>query len=343
MNIYKENFGKTKFGEEVTKYIVEFSKLKVEVLDYGCTIKALYTPNREGELENIVLGFDSIKDYEKEPTGYLGAVVGRIAGRTEDGVLEINGIKYQLAKNNGRNNLHGGINAFHNRIWESKIEEIENKVIITFRTFSPHLEEGFPSDLYVTVKYIIEENSITIEYEGIPEEETYLTLTNHVYFNLSGNFKTDILRHQFNLNAKGIYYVDKETLPTFLVEKSEIFTPKEKFSLEKSLSLNNEQMEIVGNGYDHPFLLSKEISFIDGEVENTESGRKIEFVTDQPIVVLYTGNYLDTASNYKKNMGFCLETQDYPNIKKLIPEKMSIYSKNNIYKQKTTYKFLNIK
>ena len=338
MKTNKEIFGITKQGEEVIKYTAEFPKLKAEFLNYGCTIKSLYTPDKNGKMENIVLGFDSFENYEKEPPCYFGCVVGRIAGRTQNGILDIKGDLYQLTQNNGRNNLHGGKNGLHNRVWESKIEEIENKAVITFKTFSPHLEEGFPGDLEITVKYIVDENSISIEYEGIPDSDTYLSLTNHVFFNLSGDFKRDILEQNLNFNAKGYYAVDEEILPMELIEKDEIFSPREDFNLGKALSLNHEQIKIVGNGYDHPFLLEK-TSDIDGYGEDTVSGRRVEFITDQPIVVLYTGNFVDTVSNYKKYMGFCLETQDYPDVKNLVPEKMEIYSKIKPYTQKTTYIF----
>lgn len=339
MKTNKEIFGKTKQGEEVIKYTVEFPKLKAEFLNYGCTIKSLYTPDKNGKMENIVLGFDTFENYEKEPPCYFGCVVGRIAGRTQNGILDIKGDLYQLTQNNGRNNLHGGKKGLHNRVWESKIEELDNKAIIIFKTFSPHLEEGFPGDLDIIVKYIVDENSVSIEYEGIPDRDTYLSLTNHVYFNLSGDFERDILEQNLNFNAKGYYAVDEETLPIKLIEKDEIFVPKENFNLGKALTLNHEQIKIVGNGYDHPFLLEKN-SQLDGYAEDTVSGRRVEFVTDQPIAVFYTGNNLNLERDgFKKHSGFCLETQDYPDVKNIAPEKMVIYSKIKPYMQKTKFIF----
>lgn len=338
MKTNKEIFGKTKQGEEVIKYTVEFPKLKAEFLNYGCTIKSLYTPDKNGKMENIVLGFDTFEKYEKEPPCYFGCIVGRIAGRTQNGILDIKGDLYQLTQNNGRNNLHGGKKGLHNRVWESKIEELDNKAIIVFKTFSPHLEEGFPGDLDITVKYIVDENSISIEYEGIPDRDTYLSLTNHVYFNLSGDSKKKNLNtHSFTINSKGYFAVNKEILPIKLIEKDPIFTNK--IDLKKSLKSNHEQIEIVGNGYDHPFLLEK-TSEIDGYVEESESGRRMEFVTDQPIAVFYTGNNLNLERDgFKKHSGFCLETQDYPDVKNIAPEKMVIYSKIKPYMQKTKFIF----
>lgn len=338
MKIEKEFFGITKKGQEVTKYTVDFPRLKAEFIDYGCTIRAIYTPDKNGNMENIVLGYNELAPYEVEPPCYFGCVVGRIAGRTQNGILDIKGNKYQLTQNNGRNNLHGGLNGLHNRVWKSFVEESEGKAVITFKTFSPHLEEGFPGDLTITVKYIVDENSISIEYEGIPDRDTYLSLTNHVFFNLSGNMKRTVHNQNLNFNAKGYYAVDKEILPIKLIEEDEIFASNRNFSLGEALKLGHEQIEVVGNGYDHPFVLRKDKE-IDGFASDTESGRKVEFTTDQPVVVLYTGNFIDAATPYERYSGFCLETQDYPDIWNLIPEKMTIFSKDKPYIQKTKYIF----
>lgn len=338
MKINVEKFGVTINNEVVLMYTVEGLNLKVEFLNYGCTIKSLYTSDKLGLMENIVLGFDTFSQYENEKPSYFGCVVGRIAGRTKNGILEVNGDLYQLTQNNGKQNLHGGIKGLHNRVWESSSEIKDGKAVITFKTKSPHLEEGFPGNVEFTVKYIVSDDSITIEYLGIPDRETYLNLTNHVYFNLSGNRKRDILNQEFNFNALGYYAVDKDILPVKLIKEDEIFKNGKNFTLAKALESGHEQISIVGNGYDHPFVLSKNEK-IDGFAEDTVSGRRVEFVTDQPVVVLYSGNFVDTVSDYGKYTGFCLETQDYADIKNIEPEKMKIYSATKVYSQKTTYSF----
>lgn len=341
MKIEVEKFGVTKDNEEVLMYTVEGLKIKAEFLNYGCTIKSLDTPDKLGLMENIVLGFDTFSQYENEKPSYFGCVVGRIAGRTKNGILEINGDMYQLTQNNGKHNLHGGIYGLHNRVWESSSEIKEGKAVITFKTKSNHMEEGFPGDVDFTVKYIVDNDSITIEYLGIPDRETYMNLTNHVFFNLSGNRKRDILNQEFNFNGLGYYVVDKDILPVKLIKEDEIFKSGKNFTLVKALESNHQQISIVGNGYDHPFVLSKTES-IDGFAEDKLSGRRVEFVTDQPVVVLYSGNFVDTVSDYGKYAGFCLETQDYADIKNIVPEKMKIYSATKVYSQKTIYSFKNI-
>lgn len=341
MEIRLEKFGKNSDGKEVINYVVQQENFKVEILNYGCTIKSIFTPDKDGKMENIVLGFDKFEDYAKNPPSYFGCVVGRIAGRTKNGILEINGDLYQLTKNNGNNNLHGGSKGLHNRVWESSSEIIDGKAVLTFKTTSPHLEEGFPGNVEFTVKYIIGKNSITLEYLGEPDRPTYMNLTNHVFFNLSGDRKRDILEQNLNFNATGYYAVDNEIMPVKFVKEDEIFKKGQDFNLKNALESAHEQIAIVGNGYDHPFTLSKDDE-IDGYAEDTVSGRRVEFETDQPVVVFYSGNFTHTVSSYGQYAGFCLETQDYADIANVVPEKMKIYTHTAPYTQKTTYFFKNI-
>ncbi len=338
MKIKAEKFGITKNNEEVLVYTIEGLNIKAEFLNYGCTIKSLYMPNKLGVMENIVLGFEDLSYYDKEETSYFGCIVGRTAGRTKNGLLEINDDIYQLQKNNGKNNLHGGINGLHKKVWKSSYEVIQDKAIITFTTISPHMEEGFPGEVEFTIKYIIQDHSLTLEYIGIPDRDTYINLTNHIYFNLSGNFNKEIYSHEFFLNSCGYFAVDNETLPIEFIENDDSFTSKKPILLDIILKSNHKQMEIVGNGYDHAFELTKD-SLIDGYIEETFSGRRVDFKTDQPVVVFYTGNNLDGIDGLKKHTGFCLETQDYPDIKNIKPNKMKIYNKQNHYTQTTIYKF----
>jgi len=338
MKISENLFGKTKKNEDVLMYTIEDEEFKVEVLNYGCIIKSIYIPDKNGKVENILLNFDKIEDYENDLDGYIGCIVGRVAGRIKNGVLNIGTDKYNLIKNNGNNNLHGGPRGLHNKVWESQAKLEDDKAILIFKYTSPHMEGGFPGEIQFTIKYIIQNKSLTIDYEGIPDRETYLNLTNHMYFNLTGNNKESIENHQIIINALGYYEVDSEIIPTKFVEESDIF-PKNKFIiLKNSLKSHNEQMKIVGGGYDHAFLLdkSKEVCV---SVSEEKSGRRIKMYTDQDVVVFYTGNHLNKIKNQTKYGGFCLEAQDYPDIYNLAPKKMKIYSHKNIYTQKTKYIF----
>lgn len=342
MNISIEDFGKSRKGERVLNYIIDTGFYKLEILNFGCTIKSLKYPDKEGIIEDVVLGFDKIEDYDKDIPSYFGCIVGRIAGRTKNGILKIENKNYELTKNDGNNNLHGGINGLHNRVWESSYENYGDKIELIFKTYSNHLEEGFPGNVEFIVKYIVEKESLTLDYLGIPDRDTYMNLTNHVFFNLSGNRKRDIKNQILNFNALGYYAVDDEILPIKFLEKDEIFENGKEFTLKSALESFHEQIIKVGNGYDHPFVLSKKAT-IDGYTRDIESGRKIEFKTDQPVVVLYTGNFTNTISPYGIYAGLCLETQDYADIGSIKEKKMNIYSPTNHYKQLTTYYFKVIK
>lgn len=343
MNVSVSDFGKTKKGEIVKSYLIKTNILEVEILSYGGIIRKLLTPDKYGNWENIVLGFNTMEKYEKN-SAYFGCIVGRNAGRIGGASFEIENQKYNLAQNSGKNNIHGGINGLHNRVWESTYEVSDETTIITLKTFSPDLEEGFPGNIHFTVKYIIKDGDITIDYEGITDKTTYLNLTNHTYFNLSGNLKKNILKQEIYLNANGYLEVNDETLPIQIGKDEAFYSPAESVLFEGALTSNHEQVKIVNGGYDHPFILSKDRE-IDGWIFDKDSGRKLEFITDQPIVVIYTGNYLDTVDtiydNFKgsKHLGFCLETQDIPDIFNYSPENIKLYTPEIPYRQKTTFKF----
>ncbi len=248
MNISIEDFGKSRKGERVLNYIIDTGFYKLEILNFGCTIKSLKYPDKEGIIEDVVLGFDKIEDYDKDIPSYFGCIVGRIAGRTKNGILKIENKNYELTKNDGNNNLHGGINGLHNRVWESSYENYGDKIELIFKTYSNHLEEGFPGNVEFIVKYIVEKESLTLDYLGIPDRETYMNLTNHVFFNLSGNRKRDIKNQILNFNALGYYAVDDEILPIKFVEKDEIFENGKEFTLKSALESSHEQIIKVGNG-----------------------------------------------------------------------------------------------
>ncbi|MGL5278478.1 MAG: aldose epimerase family protein [Cetobacterium sp.] len=334
MKLNITEFGRTFNGEQVFLYSLKNEFVDLEIISLGGIIKSLKTPDKNGNFENIVLGYKTLLEYEKNEYFY-GCITGRVAGRTKNGVLKIGDEIYELEKNNGGNNLHGGPSGLNTKVWEGGAKVSDDKGVVTLTYKSPHLENGFPGEVDFKVIYTLEKNELKIEYFGDSDRDTYINLTNHTYFNLSGNAKYDIKEQFLKVNAKGYGWVDENTVP-LKMEREDNFLNFENFQkLRDILQLSHKQIEIVGGGIDHPFELSKKYNF-DIELKDEESGRNIKVKSSEPVAVIYTGNFLD-----KKHNGICFEMQDYPDIFNFMPEKAKIYNNKIEYYTYTTFEFNN--
>ncbi|AGB41672.1 galactose mutarotase-like enzyme [Halobacteroides halobius DSM 5150] len=328
MKIEKQDFGKLKSGQEVTKYLLSNENLQVNVINYGGIITEIYAPDQAGNKENIVLGFDNIEDYE-EKSPYFGAIIGRHAGRIGNAEFTLNGKNYKLAQNENKNNLHGGPTGLDKRIWD--VKEVETGIELTY--FSSHLEEGFPANVEFTVRYLLEDNELIIEYQAKPDRETIINLTNHTYFNLSGTVGTDILEHKLMIEAEEFIALDEESIPTgeLRTVAGTPFDFREFKEIGLEIDADDKQLEFTG-GYDHPFVLKEKKKGI--MLKEEESGRALDISTDQPVVVFYAGNQLEAG-----RLALCLETQDYPNAINADNFPTKTYTPDNIYQAKTKYRF----
>jgi aldose 1-epimerase len=346
LKILRNSFGKLKSGEEVIKYsLINSNNFTINVLNYGGIITEIFAPDKQGNFENIVLGFDNIRDYE-EKSPYFGAVVGRTAGRISNAGFKIDDKEYVLAKNDGNNTLHGGIKGFDKVIW--KVEEIKNNDYIGLKMNHISLdgEEGFPGNLNVEVKYLLNNNNeLEIEYSAISDRKTIINLTNHSYFNLSGNLKENILNHKLTINSEKVAYVDDELIPTgeLINVQNSVFDFRKSKKVGQDIHKEVEQLTQCG-GYDHPFILNKNGDF-SARIEHEKSGRAMEIITDQPAVVFYSGNYfeedliLNGNRRAEKHLGLCLETQDYPDSINQENFSTKIYSPDEMYEAYTKYRF----
>lgn len=335
--VTKSNFGKLKDGKEVMKYSLKTDELRVNVLNYGGIITEIYLKDKFGKEENVVLGFDNIEDYE-EKSPYFGCITGRVAGRLAKGVLKIDGISHKLPINDGENTLHGGIKGLDKKIWE--VEELENGIELTY--ISPHLEEGFLGKVEFKVRYTLEGKRILIEYFGNTDRKTFINLTNHTYFNLNGG-KEKILNHDLYIDSDMFMELDEYSIPVKKKKVEGIFDRRNGGDL-KGINKNEKDLLIVGGGFDHPFILNKqkekEIVLLD-----KESGRKLEIETSEPTVVVYTGNFLkdegklNSGANSEKQMGICLETQDYPDAPNQKEVVINYTTPSKPYKSWTKYSF----
>lgn len=324
-------FGKTKNNEDVYSYILDNGKLKVEILNYGATIKNIIYKDTD-----VVLGYDSITEYE-ENGGYFGATVGRFANRIKNARFVLNGIEYKLAANDGDNHIHGGVCGFDKKIWQ--VECFENKLVMNY--LSPDMEEGYPGNLKVEVVFEITDTTLSITYNAISDKDTIVNLTNHSYFNLNGAGEGNILSHRLIMNCDNYTPIDENVLVTGEVKpvKDTVYD----FTSGKEVGKDFENEEIMSfGGYDHNFCKkddSKPIAVLEGDKIT------MEVTTTLPGVQLYTGNFIDGLKGknnkiYNKNAALCLETQTYPNsINEPDFPSPAIKAKEK-FESRTTFKFI---
>ncbi|QHC03923.1 galactose-1-epimerase [Anoxybacillus sp. PDR2] len=298
--------------------IINDNGVEVTCLNYGCIITKIIAPDRHGNYENIVLSFDDFTPYIKnEP--YFGAVIGRVAGRVHQASFELNGTAYALHKNENGNHLHGGINGFHRVIWDAKVIEADHEAGVQFSYTSPDGEEGYPGQVHVQVTYTLNHaNEWSIAYRAVADQDTPLSLTNHTYFNLSGNGKRDILDHMLMIQSSRVLELNEELIPTgrVLDVTGTPFDLRQGKSIREAVASGHPQIELVGGGYDHPFWLDRHH---DNEIVlyDRESGRVLTVETDEVGVVVYTSNQLPEGVDLggvpsRKYLGICLETQGLP-------------------------------
>ena len=323
VTVKKQSFGKTVDGNEVHQYILKNKKgMEISVINYGGIITSWKAKDRDGIYQDIVLGFDNIYDYEtKNP--YFGALIGRYGNRIAKGKFSIDDKNYNLATNNDVNHLHGGFKGFDKVLWD--VDEIlgDSSASLVLKYMSSDMEEGYPGNLNVKVIYTLNNNDeLSVIYEADTDKTTIVNLTQHSYFNLSGDFNQDISNHDLKINADSFLPVDSTLIPTGEI-RDVIETPFDFLQPKKvgrDIEINNEQINF-GNGYDHCWVLNNYgdgVRFVASAYDDS-SGRLLEVYSDQPGIQFYSGNFLDGSlkskyeGNYDFRSGFCLETQNFPN------------------------------
>ncbi|WP_419214087.1 aldose epimerase family protein [Maribacter sp. X9] len=349
LSITKSGFGKTADGEAVAKYTLENKDgIQVDIITYGGRITSLRTPDKGGKMENVILGFDSIEQYEKD-NPFFGALVGRYGNRIAKGKFSLDGTEYKLAQNNGENSLHGGVKGFDKQVWDANTEEGDDSVKLILTYLSADMEEGFPGNLNTTVTYTLnKDNSLDVLYEAETDKKTVVNLTQHAYFNLSGDFSKLILDHMVEIDADTFIPVDSGLIPTGELRPVEgtPFDFREAKLIGNDIDADNEQIKL-GGGYDHCWVLNSQSAGYRSVASayHPETGRNLEVLTDEPGIQFYTGNFLDgtlpapNGGTYAQRSGFCLETQHYPDSPNQ-PEFPSVtLEPGDTYSTKTTFKF----
>ena len=322
--LFRSNFQTEHMGKFSDLYtLTNENGMEVCFTNFGGRIVSIMVPDKDGKMIDVCLGHDSIADYIRY--GYqgcnFGALIGRYGNRIKDGKFILDGIEYQLPRNNDGNCLHGGGEvAFHNRMWDAQL--VSNSSI-TFTTISEDGEDGFPGNLFVSVTYALtNDNAITISYEATTDRPTVINLTNHCYFCLSGDPSHDVLNEILYLNAEAYTPVDANVAVIGEIDAVENtpFDFRTPTRVGDRINDTTHQQIINGRGYDHNWILATEgdINAIASILYDPSSGIKMTIHTDQPGMQFYAGNFLDGSFMGKKGIaypmrsGFCFETQHFP-------------------------------
>ena len=321
--------------------------IEVYITNYGGRIVSWLVPDRDGNRDDIVLGYDSIEGYLNSNEVYFGSLIGRYGNRIAEGKFDLDGVEYTLATNNPPNHLHGGPNGFHNVVWDAR--QISDKHL-RLQYLSEDGEEGYPGNLLVQVHYILNnDNELRIDYTAVTDQKTVVNLTNHAFFNLAGAASGTVNGHELMINAEHFTPVDSTLIPTGEITPV-AGTPFDFTSAKpigRDLEQDNEQLDF-GMGYDHNFVLSKETPGaleLAARVVEPESGRVMEVLTTEPGIQLYGGNFLDGSDvgkegkPYEFRTAFCLETQHFPDSPNQPDFPTTVLEPNEIYHTVTVYRF----
>jgi aldose 1-epimerase len=309
-------------GKNTGLYILKNKNgMEACITNYGARLISLMTPDKDGKMGDVVLGFTRLDDYLEGQESYHGATIGRYGNRIANGSFSIDGESFQLAQNNGPNSLHGGPGGFHRVVWEV-MDVQNNKLRLSY--ISEDGEEGFPGTLTTELEFVLsDENELVILYDARTDKKTIVNLTHHSYFNLKGEGNGDITDHHFQIFADEYTPVDSTLIPTGIsgVENTP-FDLRSPIELASRINLPDSQLKL-GGGFDHNFVLrgapeGQYGSRLAAIVTAPSSGRKLIVYTNEPGLQFYSGNFMDgsdigkSGQTYSYRTGFCLETQHFP-------------------------------
>ena len=346
--VSREPFGELADGREVTRYTLNNGEgMEVKLMNYGGIITHLRVPDSDGNLDNVVLGFNSLKDYLEQQPPYFGALIGRYGNRIAQGRFELEGTEYELDQNDGDNHLHGGVVGFDKKLWDSRFISDERGPAVELTLLSEDGDQGYPGNLDVTVRYVLtDDNELLTEYRAETDKATPVNLTQHTYFNLSG--KDDILDHVLQINADRYTPVDDGLIPTGELASVEgtAFDFTEPKPIGQDINADNAQLKL-GGGYDHNYVLNRdddEGRLVAARVEDPTSGRVLEVLTEEPGIQFYSGNFLDgTLSDgertFERRGALCLEPQHYPDSPNQPDFPSTILEPGEVYETSMSYRF----
>ena len=347
--VSRTSFGVTPEGDSVDVFtLANGSGVEVRAITYGGIIVSLRVPDRDGRVEDIVLGFDDLDGY-LAGSPYFGAIVGRYANRIANGQFTLAGETYQLATNNGPNHLHGGVRGFDKIVWHAATLESDSGVAVIFTHTSPDGDEGYPGTLSVRVTYTLTPgNELVVDYLATTDHATPINLSQHTYFNLAGDGRRDVLEHILTVEAAGFTPVDTTLIPTGVIAPvaGTPFDFRTPTAIGARIDQEDEQLR-NGGGYDHNFVLDRDGAGLGlaARVEEPTTGRVLDVYTTEPGLQFYSGNFLDGSNIgksgrvYRHRYGFCLETQHFPDSPNQPAFPSTILRPGEEYRSRTVFVF----
>ncbi|NVK54301.1 MAG: galactose mutarotase [Alteromonadaceae bacterium] len=322
------------------------NNVEIDVISYGGIITRMLVPDAKGNLDNIVYGMESIEEYENG-NPYFGALIGRYGNRIKDGKFSLFGTEYQLAKNDGDNHLHGGVQGFDKKVWKMTPFATEQSAGVTLKLVSPDGDQGYPGELTTEVTYTLtNNNTLDMQYIATTDKPTVVNLTQHSYFNLAG--KGTILDHELQINGEYITPVDSGLIPTG--ELTPVAGTPFDFTSPKTIGQDIEADNVQlarGKGYDHNYVIKDTVDdeLIEAaSVYEPTSGRVLRVLTEEPAVQFYSGNFLEGATSGfgQKHIfrgAFCLEPQHYPDSPNQADFPSTTLLPGEVYSTRIVYEF----
>lgn len=316
--------------------------VEIKIINYGATVTSIKVPDSNGKIENIACGFDTLEGYfgkeYVENAPYFGGTIGRYCSQIKDSKFTLNGKVYQLYKNCGENNLHGGNVGFDKKVWQG--EAFDNAVKMSL--FSKDLEEGFPGNIQVSVTFTLtSDNELKIDYQATPDQDTPISLTNHTYFNLNA-FSANVENHNVKVNTNKRHEMDDSGAATgkiVVIDGAIDDLTKGKVIGDVHTAMND--------GFEHFYIFdNKDFKLQEvAQIKSAESGRTLKVLSTEPCMLLYTGKYTSDAikrengEQYGKYRGFCCETHRYQNGPNIENSPKSITKAGEEFKSTTIFKF----
>lgn len=332
-------------GDSIKLYTLTNGEIVAAITNYGARVVSLHVPDANDNLVDVVLGYKNLVAYQQSGDGFYGAIVGRYGNRIAKGQFELDGQQYQLELNDGPNTLHGGTNGFFGKIWEVKHVTDSS---LELQYLSPDGDAGYPGKLDVIVVYTVTSaNGLEITYHATTDKATVVNLTNHAYFNLSGEGDSTILDHLLTIRADGYTPVDETLIPTGEITPVEgtPFDFRQPTAIGARIDTADTQL-LLGKGYDHNFVLKKEPGLqLVATVESPKTGIVMDVLTEEPGLQFYSGNFMDNVQNakggktYGHRAAFCLETQHFPDSPNKPDFPSTVLEPGGEYKTKTVYQF----